>query len=83
MMHADTVRSLSATFFDAELSKYHKFLDSVLLGIDEIVFVSKNDTVDVDKFKESMYVVSRVIRLISTEYGIEPQETEDPHREGA
>lgn len=81
--HAEAIRTLSTTFFNVELSKYHKFLDSALMGIDEIVFVSQNDTVDIYKFKESLYVISRMIRLISAEYGVEPQETENPSHEDA
>lgn len=81
--HAEAIRTLGTTFFNVELSKYHKFLDSALMGIDEIVFVSQNDTVDISKFKESLYVISRMIRLISTEYGVEPQETENTGHEDA
>lgn len=53
------------------------------MGIDEIVFVLQNNTVDISKFKESLYVISRMIRLISTEYGVEPQEAENASHEGA
>jgi len=83
IMHIEAIHSLGATFFDVELSKYHKLLDSILVTIDEIVFVSQNDKVDIAKFKESIYVVSHMIRTISTEYNIDPQETDSAHHNDA
>lgn len=74
MMHIESIRMISSTLFDAELSEHHRRLDVVLVNLDEIAFLSQNDEVNLEKFKESMYMVSHAIQLISDEYGIDPGE---------
>jgi len=74
IMHSDSIRVLSPTFFHIDLSEHHGLLDTVLVNLDEVAFLSQNDEVDMAKFKESMYMVSHVIRLISNKYGIDREE---------
>jgi len=68
MMHIESIRSLSSTFFGIELSKHHKLLDGVLVNLDEIVFLSQDGKVSMPKFKESIYMVSHAIETISDEF---------------
>lgn len=72
--HIESIRLLSSTFFSIDLSEHHKHLNTVLANLNEIAFLSQNDKVDITKLKESMYMVSRVIELISDEWGIDPME---------
>jgi len=71
IMHIDAIRTIEASFHDAELSEYHERLDGALVNLDEISIVPQNESVDITRFKESTDMVFHVMDMITKKYSVQ------------